>query len=82
MKVCIKKWLERLKEIDESGCIRVCRESEYLFVMRDYLVEHGMKYDETIDSKVTACKDGKTYGFLEHFDEGTDGKLKVSACRA
>ncbi len=34
--------------------------------MRDYLVEHGMKYDETIDNKVTARKDGKTYGFSEH----------------
>ena len=65
-KGCIKKWLERLKEIDESGGVRVCRESEYLFVMRDYLVEHGMKYDETIDNKVTARKDGKTYGFSEH----------------
>ncbi len=61
-----KKWLERLKEIDEPGCVRVRRESEYLFVMRDYFVEHGMKYVETIDNKVTARKASKTYGFSEH----------------
>ena len=53
-KGCIKKWLERLKKIDELGGVRVRRESEYLFVMRYYLVEHGMKYNETIDNKVTA----------------------------
>lgn len=34
--------------------------------MRNYLVKHGMKYDETIDNKVTARKDGKAYGFSEH----------------
>lgn len=65
-KGCIKKWLERLKEIDELESVRVRRESDYLFVIRDYLVEHGMKYDETIDNKVTARKNGKTYGFPEH----------------
>ena len=65
-KGCIKKWLERLKEIDELESVCVRRESDYLFVIRDYLVEHGMKYDETIDNKVTARKNGKTYGFSEH----------------
>lgn len=65
-KGCIKKWLERLKEIDESGSVCACRESEYLFVMGDYLVKHGMNYDEIIDNKVTARKDGKTYDFSEH----------------
>lgn len=65
-KGCIKKWLERLKEIDELESVRVRRESDYLLVIRDYLVEHGMKYDETIDNKVTARKNGKTYGFSEH----------------
>ena len=65
-KGCIKKWLERLKEIDESGSVCACRESEYLFVMRDYLVKHGMKYDGTIDDNVTARKNGKTYDFSEH----------------
>ena len=65
-KGCIKKWLERLKEIDELESVRVRRESDYLFVIRDYLVEHGMKYDETIDNKVIARKNGKTYGFSEH----------------
>ena len=65
-KGCIKKWLERLKKIDELGGVRVRRESEYLFVMRYYLVEHGMKYNETIDNKVTARKNGRTYVFSEH----------------
>ncbi len=65
-KGCIKKWLERLKEIDELESVCVRRESDYLFVIRDYLVEHGMKYDENIDNKVTARKNGKTYGFSEH----------------
>lgn len=65
-KGCIKKWLERLKEIDEPGSVRVRRECDYLFIMRDFLIEHGMKYDETIDNKVSARKDGKNYDFSEH----------------
>ena len=65
-KGCIKKWLERLKEIDEPGSVRVHRECDYLFIMRDFLTEHGMKYDETIDNKVSARKDGKNYVFSEH----------------
>lgn len=31
---------------NEMESVRVRRESDYLFVIRDYLVEHGMKYDE------------------------------------
>lgn len=65
-KGCIKKWLERLKEIDEPGSVCVHRECDYLFIMRDFLTEHGMKYDETIDNKVSARKDGKNYDFAEH----------------
>lgn len=63
---CIKRWLERLKEIDEPESVPAHRENNFLFIMRDYLVERGMKYDETIDNKVTARKDGKFYGFSEH----------------
>lgn len=65
-KGCIKKWLERLKEIDEPGSVRVRRECDYLFIMRDFLTEHCMKYNETIDNKVSARKDGKRYDFSEH----------------
>ena len=37
-KGCIKKWLERLKEIDKSGSVCVRRECDYLFIMRDILI--------------------------------------------
>lgn len=56
----IKKWLERLKEIDGG------QDDDYIFIMRDYLIAHGMIYDETIDKKVSARKEGKQYGFSEH----------------
>ena len=41
-KGCIKKWLERLKEINEPGSVRVHKECDYLFIMRDFLSQHGM----------------------------------------
>lgn len=56
----IKKCLERLKEIDGG------QGDDYIFIMRDYLIVHGMIYDETIDKKVSARKEGKQYGFSEH----------------
>lgn len=56
----IKKCLERLKEIDGG------QDGDYFFIMRDYLIAHGMIYDETIDKKVSARKKGKQYGFSEH----------------
>lgn len=60
------EWKEGAKEIDESGGVCVRGECDYLFIMRDFLTEQGMKYDETTDHKVSARKKGKKYDFSEH----------------
>lgn len=53
-----KEWLGGMGKsmFDASGRNR---EHEDIFFIQVFLTEHGMKYDEIIDNKILAYKDGK-----------------------